>query len=273
MKICIVVGTRPEIIKMAPVIKLCRKEKINFFVTYSGQHYNYSLGEIFFKELNLPQPKYKLKVGSGNHGEQTSKMLQKFERILIKEKPNITLVQGDTDTVLSAALASVKLHIPVGHIEAGLRSYDSSMPEEINRTLTDHCSTFLFVPTRKQKEILKKEGIKKNVFITGNTIVDSILQNIKTVDEKSKILRKLNLKKQTYVLITIHRAENTDNKKRLKKLIGGIKNLITNYPEFEFIYPIHPRTEKKLKKFKIKIPKKPPESLEFTKIIINENQS
>ena len=255
MKIAIVVGTRPEIIKMAPIIRLCKKASIDFFVVHSGQHYSYNLDRIFFNDLKLPSPKYKLNVGSGYQGEQTSKVLLKIENVLLKENPDITLVQGDTNTVLASALASVKIGIPVGHVEAGLRSYDSSMPEEINRTLTDHCSTLLFAPTKKEKKILKKEGINKKIFITGNTIVDAVFQNIVLADKKSNILEKLNLEKGKYVLMTAHRAENVDNKQRFKSILKGVSQLMKKYPEYKFIYPIHPRAKMRLKEFELKIPR------------------
>ncbi len=255
LKIAIVVGTRPEIIKMSPIIRACKKDKINFFIIHSGQHYSYNLDKIFFKELKLPKPKYKLNVGSGHQGKQTSKILEKVEEVLIREKPSVALVQGDTNTVLASALASVKLHIPVGHVEAGLRSYDSSMPEEINRTLTDHMSTLLFAPTKKQEEILRKEGITKKVFVTGNTVVDAVFQNIKIAKEKSRILSKLKVKRGEYVLITVHRAENTDNKTRFKNILKGINVLIKKHPKLKFIYPIHPRSKDRIKRFKLNPPK------------------
>ncbi len=255
LKIAVVVGTRPEIIKMAPIIRFCKENKINFFVIHSGQHYSYNMDRVFFGDLKLPEPKYKLNVGSGYQGEQTSKILQRIEKVLINEKPDVTLVQGDTNTVLAAALASVKLHIPVGHVEAGLRSYDSSMPEEINRTLTDHMSKFLFAPTKKQKLILKQEGVVKNVFVTGNTIVDAVFQNIKLARSKSKILDKLNLERNKYTLITIHRAENVDNKLRFESILKSINLLIKKYPGLKFVYPIHPRSKKRIREYKLRIPK------------------
>jgi len=194
MKIAIVLGTRPEIIKMSPIIRECVKQNINFFILHTNQHYSENLDRIFFKELELPRPKYNLGIGSGTHAEQTGRMIMGIERVLIKEKPDIVLVYGDPNTALAGALVASKLQIKLGHLEAGLRSYFREMPEEINRILADHCSNFLFVPTKKSKEILIGEGIPGNkIFITGNTIVDAIYQNLKLAQEKSKILKKLNL--------------------------------------------------------------------------------
>ncbi len=173
MKISIVLGTRPEIIKMSPVIRECEKQNIDYFILHTGQHYSYNLDRIFFEELELPAAKYNLDVGSGTHAEETGKMLMGIEKVLKEEKPDVILVEGDTNTVLAGALAASKLHIEVGHVEAGLRSYDRTMPEEINRVLTDHISDYLFAPTVKARENLLREGIEGDkIFVTGNTIVD-----------------------------------------------------------------------------------------------------
>ncbi|HIP34720.1 MAG TPA: UDP-N-acetylglucosamine 2-epimerase (non-hydrolyzing), partial [Methanothermococcus okinawensis] len=188
MKIGIVLGTRPEIIKLSPVIRELEKlkENIDYFVVHTNQHYSENLNRVFFKELNLPEPKYNLKVGSASHGKQTGMMLEGIEEVLIREKPEIVVVQGDTNTTLAGALASTKLGIEVAHVEAGLRSYDRSMPEEINRVLTDHISNYLFVPTEVAEENLRREGITENVFLVGNTVVDATFQNIKIAEEKKE---------------------------------------------------------------------------------------
>jgi len=173
---------------------------------------------------------------------------------LIKEKPDIVLVEGDTNTVLAGALSATKLHIKVGHIEAGLRSYFKEMPEEINRILTDHCSDFLFAPTKKAKEILLKEGIpKKKIFVTGNTIVDAVYQNLKLAKKRSEILERLNLKKENYFLVTAHRQENVDKKERLKGILEGL-SLIYKKFNLPIIYPVHPRTKKMIAEFKLSTP-------------------
>ncbi len=253
MKIAIILGTRPEIIKMSPVIRECQRRKINFFIIHSNQHYSEKLDKIFFKELNLPKPKYNLNVGSGKHGEITGRMLSLIEEILIKETPDRVLVQGDTNTVLAGGLAARKLNIKVGHIEAGLRSHDDEMPEEVNRILVDHLSTYLFPPTSLAKNNLLAEGVnKKNIFVTGNTVVDSLFENLKIAIKKSLILKTLNVKSGKYILATTHRQENVDNKERLVNLMSGLSELgdKMNTP---VILPAHPRLVKMLEVFSIKI--------------------
>lgn len=245
--ISIILGTRPEIIKMSPIIRECETRNLDYFILHTGQHYSYNMDKVFFEQLKLPEPKYNLDVGSGMHGEQTGKMLGGIEKILIKEKPDIVLVEGDTNTVLAGALAASKLHIKVGHIEAGLRSYDRKMPEEINRILTDNCSDYLFAPTEKSREILLKECIsEKKIFVVGNTIVDAIYQNLKL--PKDDTMKNLGLRKKEYILITIHRQENVDNKERFRNIIEGIE-LVSKEINLPVIYPIHPRSMKMMTKF------------------------
>jgi len=255
IKIGIILGTRPEIIKMGPIIHLCQKRQLNFFILHTNQHYSRNLDKIFFEELELPQPKYNLNIGSGTHAEETGKMLIGIEKVLIKEKPDIVLVEGDTNTVLAGALVATKLHIKIGHIEAGLRSYFREMPEEINRIFTNLISDILFAPTKKAKDILLSEGIpKKKIFVTGNTIVDAVYQNLKLAKKKSKILDKLKLKKENYFLVTVHRQENVDKKERLKEILEGL-GLIYEKFNLPVIYPIHPRTRKMIARFNLSIPK------------------
>ena len=254
MKVSIILGTRPEIIKMSSVIRECQRRRLDYFILHTNQHYSENLGKIFFKELELPQAKYNLETGSGSHGKQTGRMLIGIEKILTKEKPDIVLIEGDTNTVLAGALAAAKLHIKIGHVEAGLRSYFREMPEEINRILTDHISDFLFAPTKKAKEILISEGIpERKIFITGNTIVDAVYQNLKLAKGKSKILETLNIKERNYFLITAHRSENVDKKEKIKGILEGLE-LVSKKFKLPIIYPIHPRTEKMIRKFKLKVP-------------------
>jgi len=210
------------------------------------------MDKIFFDELKLTQPKYNLDVGSGSHAKQTADMLVGIENILLKEKPNVVLVEGDTNTVLAGSLAASKLHVPVGHVEAGLRSYDRSMPEEINRILSDHISDYLFAPTEAAKNNLLLEGINKNkIFVTGNTVMDSVFQHIKLAEDKSDILKRLNLAKGKYFLLTAHRQENVDDKSRLKGIFDGLKLIYEEY-HLPIIYPIHPRTKKRMEEFGLK---------------------
>jgi UDP-N-acetylglucosamine 2-epimerase (non-hydrolysing) len=242
MKVALIVGARPQFIKVAPLLKKIGKKHKDILI-HTGQHYDYEMSKIFFDELTLPKPDYHLGVGSGPHGEQTGKMLVKIEEVLIEEHPNLVLVFGDTNTTIAGALSAAKLHIKVAHVEAGLRSFDMRMPEEINRILTDHCSDFLLCPTETAIENLKREGIRKGVYLTGDVMVDALKENIIIAERKSKVLNELGLKKNEYYLATIHRAENTDDFNRLKSITDAfceIENLV---------FSCHPRTEKYLRKY------------------------
>ena len=251
MKVCIILGTRPEIIKLSPIIRELERDNSDYLILHTGQHYSYVMDRVFFEQLKLPDARYNLDVGSGNHGEQTGKMLVGIEKILEKEPPNIVLVEGDTNTVLAGALTAAKLGIKVGHVEAGLRSYDREMPEEINRVLTDHCSDLLFAPTDKSKHVLLAEGIPEDrVFMTGNTIVDAVVQNMQISEKRRSPREKLGIEKRNYLLSTIHRQENVDNKKRFKDLITGLE-LVSKRTGMPVIYPIHPRSKKQLRNFKM----------------------
>jgi UDP-N-acetylglucosamine 2-epimerase (non-hydrolysing) len=239
---------------MSPLIKECERLKLDYFILHSGQHYSYDMDRVFFDRLQLPMPKYNLRTGSGTHAEETAKAMVGIEKAILIEKPTITLVQGDTNTVLAGALAAVKLKMSVGHVEAGLRSYDKEMPEEINRVLTDHVSDFLFVPTENAKRNLLREGIStEKIFVTGNTIVDSLIQCKSLIDESDKMPY---LNDKEYFLLTLHREENVDDSEKLKVILGGLKLI---YEEFGFriVYPIHPRTRKRLNEFNLT----PPEGL------------
>jgi len=249
MKIAIILGTRPEITKMAPLIKFYEKHRADFFLLHTGQHYSYDMDKVFFKQLKLPRPRYNLDVGSGTHGAQTAKMLTGIEEILLKEKPTIVLVEGDTNTVLAGALTAAKLGIKVGHIEAGLRSYDRSMPEEINRVITDHIADLLFTPTTAAKKILLHEGIDKSkIFVTGNTIVDTVFQNVELAKAGKDVLKELKLKAGKYFLVTLHRQENVDNPARFSSILKGLSKVALKY-KLPVLYPIHPRSRKKMSEF------------------------
>ncbi len=250
MKIAIILGTRPEIIKMSPIIRECEKRHCDYFIIHSNQHYTENLDEIFFNQLELPQPKYNLNVGSGSHGLQTGKILVELEKVLVEEKPDIVLVEGDTNTVLAGALAASKLHIKVGHVEAGLRSFDRQMPEEKNRSLTDHLSDYHLAPTENSKKNLLNEGIKEEkIYVTGNTIVDALYQNLKLTDS-DQVLKNLELKTKDYFLVTVHREENTNNVTRLRSILKGLESISKKFNK-EVIYPIHPRTKKIIEKYGI----------------------
>ncbi len=253
MKICIVIGTRPEIIKGCSLIRLCENRKLDYFIIHTGQHYSPEMDAIFFEELKLPKPKYNLKIGSSSHGAQTGAMLEKTEKILMKEKPSVVLVIGDTNSVLAGALAASKLHIKVGHIESGLRSYDRDMAEEQNRIVVDHLSDFLFAPTEETANILYNEGIsKQKVFVVGNTIVDAVYQNIIIAEKSTDVLNKLGLEKNKYIVVTAHRPETVDDNIKLSKIILGLNKVYQN-TNLPVIFSVHPRTKKRLEEFKIKI--------------------
>ncbi len=244
MKPAFVFGTRPEIIKLAPVIRAFLDRGVKPLLIHTGQHYDYEMSAVFLKELELPPIDHHLEVGSGTQAEQTGTAMIKVERVLMEEKPDVTLVQGDTNTVLAGALASVKLKIPVAHVEAGLRSFDRTMPEEINRVLADHASDVLFPPTEEAKRNLEREGITENVYVVGNTVVDAVLQNAEVAEKKSDVLERFGLESKGYILITAHRAENTDSRENLRKLVEILEGL-----PIRAVYPMHPRTRNRLKGF------------------------
>lgn len=245
MKIATIVGARPQFIKLALLSRQLRKEHREILI-HTGQHYDDNLSDIFFKELFLPRPDYNLGVISNKQGERIAYMLKGIERILLRVRPDLVIVYGDTNSTLAGALAAAKLNIPIAHVEAGLRSYRIDMPEEVNRILTDRMSTFLFCPTKNAVENLKKEGITKNVYNTGDVMYDSLLFYLAQAKRKSRIMSKLNLIRKSYFLVTIHRAENTDSNKRLKKIIS-----IFNTLDKPVIFPIHPRTQKALLRFNL----------------------
>jgi UDP-N-acetylglucosamine 2-epimerase len=240
MKIASVVGARPNFVKLAPVSRELRKE-FDEVIIHTGQHYNYDMDRIFFDDMGIPAPRYHLGVGSGNHGYQTGEMLRRIEEILLDEKPDAVLVFGDTNSTLAGALAAVKLHIKVAHVEAGLRSYNRRMPEEINRVLVDHCSDLLLCPTRTAVENLKKEGITSGICLTGDVMVDAQRDCTLIAERKSHILGELGLEPKKYYLTTIHRAENTDDPQRLKNIVEALEEI------GDVVFPCHPRAEKYLK--------------------------
>jgi UDP-GlcNAc3NAcA epimerase len=257
MKILTVIGARPQIIKASAISRAIKKyynQQINEVIVHTGQHYDVNMSSVFFDELEIPQPNYNLNVGSGMHGEQTAKMIQGIEAIIQSESPDYLLVYGDTNSTLAGAIAASKLHIPVVHIEAGLRSYNKLMPEEVNRILTDHCSTYLFPPTASGLKNLLKEGFNdtntkpysmdhplvKNV---GDVMLDNTLYFSELAEQKSDIINTLDLKNQPFVLCTIHRNDNTDNEFKLSEIIKALINIVDKYA-IKIVLPIHPRTKK-----------------------------
>lgn len=240
--IAFVAGTRPEIIKLYPVIKSIDKIGLCYYFIWSGQHYDYNLSKIFFEQFQLHDPHYNLGVGSGTHAEQTAKIMIELEKVLQTLKPALVVAQGDTNTVLAAALTSAKLSIPFAHIEAGARSWNMKMPEEINRRVADAIASIHYASTYLAAINLLFEGIpKRRIHITGSTAVDVVYEFLTKVEKiEEDILAKYGAEPQSYALVTIHRAENTDNPQRLAAIIKALENLARHMP---VIFPIHPRTK------------------------------
>ncbi|WP_048107562.1 non-hydrolyzing UDP-N-acetylglucosamine 2-epimerase [Methanosarcina barkeri] len=243
MKILSIVGARPQFIKCAPLSRAIRKEHTEILV-HTGQHYDPEMSDIFFKELQIPEPDYNLGVGSTSHGEQTGKMLIEIEKILLKEKPDLVIVYGDTNSTVAGALAASKLYIKVAHVEAGLRSFDRSMPEEINRILTDHISDLLFCPTETAVLNLKNEGITTGVYNVGDVMLDALEHNIKIAEGKSTVLENMGLSSKEYLIATVHRASNTDSFSNLSSIVNAFCDV-----DIPIVFPVHPRTEKYLKHY------------------------
>jgi len=249
MNAAIILGTRPEIIKMSPIIRAC-EGIMDFFILHTGQHYSYQMDNIFFEELNLPEPKYNLKIGSCRPGMQIGKMILGIEKILNLEMPDVILVQGDTNSTLSGAIAGSKSAIRIGHIEAGMRSYNRQMPEEINRILVDHISDYLFPSNALARDVLLGEGIpSKRILLCGNTLTETIHQNL----DISRRKYCMPFGQNPYILVTIHRQENVDSRQNLNNILLGLDRI---YKEFDIpvIFPIHPRTKKNIQKFNLSIP-------------------
>ncbi|MGE5661231.1 MAG: non-hydrolyzing UDP-N-acetylglucosamine 2-epimerase [Ignavibacteriales bacterium] len=258
MKIVTVVGARPQFIKAAAVSRSIREfnkineKRIDEIIVHTGQHYDHNMSDVFFEELEIPKPNYYLGVGSSSHGRQTAEMLKDLETVLLKERPDIVLVYGDTNSTLAGALAASKLHIPIAHVEAGLRSFNRKMPEEVNRVLTDHVSRYLFCPTTTSVENLKREGINERVELVGDVMYDCILHYKSKVEKNSSLLNFLGQKPKEYVLATVHRAENTDSEENLK----GIFEAFDKISQKTKVYvALHPRTRKYLTDYDINVSK------------------
>ena len=240
MKALVVASTRPEVIKLAPVLWELKKKRIRHVFATTGQHYDELLFKQFIKDLRLDEPRHNIEVGSGSQAVQTGRIMAGIEEILALETPDVVVVEGDTNSVLGTALAAAKQKIPVAHVEAGLRSFDRTMPEELNRILTDHCSEVLFAPTEHSALNLINEGIHPGkIHIVGNTVVDATLANIPRAEKNSKALKKL---PKGYLLLTLHRQENTDDPKRLGEILSALGEI-----ERSIVFPIHPRTSKAIK--------------------------
>src|SRR5713226_5182335 len=243
MKIATIVGARPQFVKAAVVSRAFRKnDGVRDVVIHTGQHYDENMSGVFFKELGMAKPDYNLGIGSGLHGFQTGRMLEALESVLLEEIPDWVVVFGDTNSTLAAALAAVKLHIPIVHVEAGLRSLNRRMPEEINRVMADHSSDLLFVPTKAAVQNLRREGIPDcRIHLVGDVMYDAAIYYGSKAERQSHAMEKLALMRNQFILTTVHRAENTDNIERLRAIIGGLDEIAR---ELAVVMPIHPRTRK-----------------------------
>ncbi len=245
MKIATIVGARPQFIKAAPLSTTLRQKHEEFLI-HTGQHYDQQMSQVFFDELQIPDPDINLEIGSGSHASQTGEMLKKTEDILKEITPDLLIVYGDTNSTLAGALAAVKLLIPVAHVEAGLRSFNRTMPEEINRIMTDKISNLLFCPTETAVQNLKSEGIESGVHLVGDVMYDAVLQFGEIAEKKSSILKKLGISPKNYFLATVHRAHSTDSAENLKNIIDAFHE-----SQVPIVFPVHPRTVNALKQFRL----------------------
>jgi UDP-GlcNAc3NAcA epimerase len=244
VKIVTIVGARPQFIKAAAVSRVIRdqySEKIQELLVHTGQHYDENMSKVFFEDLDIPEPKFNLEISGGQHGAMTGRMLEGIEKILIAEMPDWVLIYGDTNSTLAGALAAAKLHIPVAHVEAGLRSFNMRMPEEVNRILSDRVSTKLFCPTQTAVDNLKAEGVTQGVHNVGDVMYDVALFYKNIATERSKVKQQLGLKDREFALATCHRAENTDDLTRLTEILKGLSAISRSMP---VVLPLHPRTRK-----------------------------
>ena len=253
MKLVTVLGARPQFIKAAAVSRTFRSyPEINEIIVHTGQHYDKNMSEAFFEDLDIPKPNYQLSLGGSTHGAMTGSMMKDIEEILIKEEPDMLMIYGDTNSTIAGALTAAKLHIPVAHVEAGLRSFNMKMPEEINRILTDRISDILFCPTDAAINNLQDEGFdnfNSKVVKNGDVMQDAAIFYAQTSEARSNVIATNNLKGKTFVLCTCHRAENTDDPKRLQSIISALEKI---HQTAEVVLPLHPRTKKKLAEFGIK---------------------
>jgi UDP-GlcNAc3NAcA epimerase len=250
IKIATVIGARPQFIKAAVVSRGLKNVSQNEIIIHTGQHFDSNMSDIFFEELDIPKPGYHLGIGGGTHGQNTGRMIEAIEAVLLKEQPTLLLVYGDTDSTLAGAVAAVKLHIPVAHVEAGLRSFNRKMPEEINRILTDHASDLLFTPSAQAGKQLLKEGIKiQKIKQVGDVMYDAAIYYGQKIANDNTTLTKFGLQPKKYALATLHRAENVDDKQKLTSILKGL----ANYNQ-TIVWPMHPRTKARLSFFDIQIP-------------------
>jgi UDP-GlcNAc3NAcA epimerase len=247
MKLFSIVGARPQFIKIAPVCRaIADRNKqgagLEDVIIHTGQHYDASMSDVFFEELNIPKADFHLGVGSASHGAQTGQMLQKLEELMLSQSPDMVVIYGDTNSTVAGALAAAKLHIPIAHVEAGLRSFNRKMPEEVNRIVADHISDILLAPTPTAIANLDKENLADRTLYSGDIMHDAVIYNRKLADEKSSILSDFSLKQKSYAVVTVHRAENTDDPTRLREILDSLNEVAAN--GLKLVFPVHPRTKK-----------------------------
>ncbi len=245
MKVATVIGARPQFIKAAPVSRILRRDHTEIFL-HTGQHYDVNMSTVFFHDLDLPPPQYNLAVGSASHGAQTGAMLAKIESVLLSERPDLVLIYGDTNSTVAGALAAAKLQINVAHVEAGLRSFNRAMPEEINRIVSDHVSNILFCPSQTAVGNLAAEGITRGVYMVGDVMLDALKFCTRRSQTNSDVLSRLRLSQRSYMLATLHRAENTDKIERLRTILQALLKIGRL-----IVFPVHPRTRKLLQTHKL----------------------
>ena len=247
MKVLTVVGARPQFIKAWPVGEALQRSGIHEVLLHTGQHYDASMSDNFFTDFKMRRPDIELQAGSGTHGEQTARMLEGIERAILELRPDFSLLYGDTNSTLAGALATAKLHVPVAHVEAGLRSFNRRMPEELNRILTDHASSLLFCPTETAVANLAREGITRGVFLVGDVMLDALRSAVPVALRESNVLGRLGLKENSYYLATMHRAENVDNPARLQSIWDALESLSA-----PVLVPVHPRTKSRLSTIRVR---------------------
>jgi len=250
-----IVGARPQFIKCFPVLRAgmamnSQGASVEFDLLHTGQHYDHGMSKVFFEEMGMPEPDENLGIGSGSHGEQTGSMLARIEKYLLRNWPDWVVVYGDTNSTLAGALAAAKLHIPVAHVEAGLRSFNRGMPEEVNRVVADHLSELLFCPTAVAVRNLSAEGITKGVHAVGDVMYDALLHFGEAAEKHSKVLEDLSLAPDDYILVTLHRAANTDDERALRSIVTALGQA----EDVRFVFPVHPRTKKAIEKAGIALP-------------------
>jgi len=253
-RIVFVLGTRPEIVKLAPIIRACGHAGVDYSVVHTGQHYSERLDGVFFDDLELPAPEYNLEVGSGDHAAQTGEMVARLGDVFERESPDVVVVQGDTNSAFAGGIVASKRDAALAHVEAGLRSFDRDMPEELNRVLIDHAAEYLFAPTDEAADQLRTEAIPdRRIEVTGNTVVDAVTQHVKLAREKSDVLAELELRGESFALLTAHRPGNVDDAERFQGLLDGVGRYAAEL-DLSVVYPVHPRSREKLDEFDLDVP-------------------